>query len=179
MIKKNLNELLNKLKLEKDNIRIFGFAVIMTTLAFGGYYLFGNYFVSIIGIINMLIFSLVLLIFMSLAAYTVLKTLFIVAAELSLLIFLSQSYCDIPNRSITGDGSLKFLLVIGIAYIIINFFYCFYRIIKKHNKNEKGKLFTREVGFLGVIIFFAFVGLFIWQVYQVVFPIITNLCIYK
>ena len=95
MIKEKLNELLNKLKLEKDNIRIFGFAVIMTTVAFSGYYFFGNYFVATIGIINMLIFSLVLLIFMSLAAYTVLRTLFIVAAELSLLIFLSQSYCDI------------------------------------------------------------------------------------
>jgi len=177
MLKGKIKKLKEGLKLKKEDISIVVFSVIITTIFFACYYFWGNYLIATIGIIDLALLGIIVLMFMALSGFMVFKALFLVAAELSLLIFLSQSYCSIDNRQVSGDEALRSLLIVGIVYVIISFFYSLYKSIKDY-KNKEGKSFVREIG-LGVVIFFGFIALFIWQIYLVVNPIISNLCIYK
>ena len=58
-----------------------------------------------------------------LAGFVVVKSLFLIAAELSLLIFLAQSYCDVPTtlRSAVSDDALRSLILLGLIYIAVAF----------------------------------------------------------
>ncbi|MCK9393220.1 MAG: hypothetical protein WCX30_01660 [Candidatus Paceibacterota bacterium] len=177
MFKEKIKKIKEGLGIKREDISIVVFSIVITTIFFACYYFWGNYLITTIGIINITLLGVIALIFMALAGFMVLKSLFLIAAELSLLIFLSQSYCAVAIRSDSSNEALKSLLVIGAVYIIASFFHSLYKSIKDY-KNKEGKSFVKEVG-LGVVILFGFIGLFIWQVYLVVYPIITDLCIYK
>ena len=129
---------------------------------------------------TLLIIALLIIVLLtsSLAAHAVMKSLFWIGADLTLIIFLSQSYCEVPDVMRKADDSLKTLLGIGLIFVVVKFIQSLYKEIPDHmnsfqevNGNRKSRIFY---------IFFAiFTGIFIWQAYQVVSPIILNLCIYK
>src|SRR5271167_4867171 len=56
-----------------------------------------------------------------LAGFVVVKSLFLIAAELSLLIYLAQSYCEAPVRTALGDDALRSLILLGLIYIGVAF----------------------------------------------------------
>ena len=174
-IKEKIKKILNNLS-KKENIRPLLFSIIIVVFSFAGYQFLGNYFVGAIWILNTIILGTLLLIIMVLAGFTVLRSLFAVAAELSLLIFLAQSYCDIPNRSISSDDALKSLLVIGILYIGFTFFSSLWGATKEYYKKHEKNNELKEGAGSGIIFLF-FTGLFMWQIYLVIYPIINNLCI--
>jgi len=121
---------------------------------------------------------ILMMIVWSFAGVVVFKPLFLVSAELSLLIFLAQSYCEVPKVTPTSDEALKSLLLFGLLYIAALF-------LRSMTKELKTKLTTlREIDkstqpVFVVFIFVIFVTIFLIQLYQVIVPIIFNLCIYK
>jgi hypothetical protein len=112
------------------------------------------------------------------AGMAVIKALFVVAAELSLLIFLAQAYCGVPNRLAQSDLALKSLFTVGILYIGFIFLQSLWEILKARYTRVHGDGWRYERTITTVAYIF-FVALFLWQLYLVVYPIVTNLCVYK
>ena len=115
------------------------------------------------------------------AGHSVMKVLFTVSATgLSLLIFLAQSYCSVPTilRTQSGDAALMSLVGFGILYIGHEFFQSLRKEISSKLKilNE---VKSQEKPWFITIPYGLFIGLFIWQIVQVVVPIINSLCVYK
>jgi hypothetical protein len=126
------------------------------------------------GVLNIVLWTVLLAAIGVFAGFTVLKALFFVAAELSLLIFLAQSYCDLPIRTSAGVEAMRDLLFIGLLYIVFNFYQSFRGILKDYNK-KIGKDSIPKEGIFVITVFFIFTFLFIQQIYLVISPIIVNL----
>lgn len=161
----------------KENIIAFTLSVLITGLLFIGRIYLGNDMLWILGIITGLLLVVSLGIIMFITGYMVLKALFFVAAEISLIIFLAQSYCAVPH-SIASEQSLKSLLILGFFYIIVAFFRKFYEITKEKYPTIAKERWSKEK-IIFVTSFFVFSILLIWQIYQVVSPIIMDLCVYQ
>jgi hypothetical protein len=112
-----------------------------------------------------------------LAAHAVMKSLFWVGASLSLMIYLAESYCSLPSNARTGNDALKTLIAIGLIYITVDFFRTLYKEFTTRSKTLK-EIDGQTPWFL-VVPFAVFTGLLVWQIYQVMDPIVLNLCIYK
>ena len=91
---------------------------------------------------------------------------------------LGKSYCDISHRTEGGDNALGILLAVGILYIIFYFFQNLTSTLNDNYKKIKDEKWSKEK-FIAILLTLFFVGFFIWAIYQVVMPIIFNLCIYK
>ena len=173
-----IKELTKRLISRKENVRPLIVSVLITLFLFEGYHFLGDYFSEAIWIFDVILLGILLSIIMMVAGFVVLKSLFLVAVELSLLIFLAQSYCDVAGRSSAGNEALKSLLIIGLIYITFSFCRSLYEVMEKHYKNvgnerwSKGKIVV-------VALFLFFIGLFIWQIYLVVSLIVLNLCVFK
>jgi hypothetical protein len=135
----------------------------------------------LIGLIGLVIeLACLAIVAWAMAGYVVMKTFFWVGASLSLLIYIAETYCGLPINFRTGDDALKSLLIVGLSYITISFIYNLYKEITnrlKALKEIKG-INKNLISWLILIFFALFVGIFVWQIYQVISPIILNLCVY-
>lgn len=113
-----------------------------------------------------------------LAGFTVLKSLFLLSAEISLLIFLAQSYCDVGAFTSRGDDALRLLIFLGVTYIGYKFFKDLRDALRKRLDTIPEKRWSREK-IIVVVLFLLYTLTFVWSVYLVVSPIILDLCIYK
>jgi hypothetical protein len=164
------------ISLKKENIAPLIFTIILVLFVLTDYQLKGQIAGIVFGL-ELVALSLLSLFIMFWAGFTVMKALAFVAAELSLLIYLGQSYCGLPSRTTSGDNALKALLVVGILYISFYFFQSLYRgLSEKYKKLKDEKRSWEKVVF--ITLFIIFVAFYIWVVWQVVAPIIFNLCIY-
>ena len=112
------------------------------------------------------------------AGFTVVRTLFLLSAEISLLIFLAQAYCGVTPAAAQSDKALVSLMTIGITYIGYEFFKKLIEALRGRLVNMPKKLAPWKKTL--VIIFFVFFTFsFAYSLYQVVYPIISNLCVYK
>jgi len=114
------------------------------------------------------------------AGFAVIQALFLVAAELSLLIFLAQSFCAVPAsaRAAANDEALKILLAVGLIYILVSFSRSLYELLKdRYKKIENRGWSVRTILFL--VAFVAFTLIFVWEIYLVVWPIVAGLCVYR
>ncbi len=82
-----------------------------------------------------ILFVLIVLSMVLVAGFVVIKSLLHVAAGLSLLIFLAQSYCAVPSYTLRGDTALKGLLIVGLAYIAVDFVKILYKSLREDQKN--------------------------------------------
>lgn len=96
---------------------------------------------------------------------------------ISVTIFLTKSYCELPIEAQTATESLKSLYTFGLIYGT----YIFGKSLYHKTKNEIGifreanrESNPRLILFLYVLL----VLLFLWQLYAVLNPIIHNLCIF-
>lgn len=112
------------------------------------------------------------------AGFVVLKNLFLLSAEISLLIFLAQSYCDKVKVLSKSDDALKVLITLGIAYISYEFFKALFEALRKKLDSISKEKWTWEKVFV-VALFLVFTFVFIRIIYQVTSPIIYNLCVYN
>jgi hypothetical protein len=114
-----------------------------------------------------------------LAGVVVIKSLFLIAAELSLLIFIAQSYCDDATRSAIGNDALRSLIFLGLIYIAFAFVQSLYAAIKERYQ----KIGTRGGWNIRTIIltalFLVFTCLFLFEIYLVVQPIFAGLCVFR
>lgn len=138
---------------------------------------------SLLGIMSVLDITALGILFLAVAiaaGFAIVNSLFYIAAGLSLLIFLAQSYCAVPIRDINGDAALKSLLVIGFLYLIIDFCRSFHKSLKE---NELFKKFNSTEWSWEKVVFFIlfslFIFLFMWEIGLVVTPTTLSLCVYK
>lgn len=173
-----IKELLRGITSNNKKLIQFGFFLALATFAFMGMTFFKEEFQTIgltILIIELIIITIVLSAF---AGHAVIKSLFLVGASLSLVIFLAQSYCGAPNLTQSGNNALQTLLAFSIIYISFDFFKSLYKEVTGYTKKMKEANDGKNPWIL-LVPFAFFVGIFLWQLYQVMSPILSSLCIYK
>jgi len=158
------------------NALSFIVSVTIVSLFFSIYQLLGDRFEMVMNIMTTVLLGLLLLVIIVVASFDVLGSLFLVAAELTLLIFLAQSYCNITDRPPSGDEALKILLSIGILYIGLKFARSLHNAIKTSYRKIENKCWSLEK-IMTVSLYLIFVVLFISQIYYVVGPILNSLCV--
>jgi len=162
-----MENLIQKFKIERENILSFAIFLVIAVLI--GVFL-GPYLATI-GT-TLLIISLSILIFItwSFAGYAVMKALFLVGAELTLVIFLSQAYCDVPTNMQTANDALKTLVGFSILYIGIYFFAVVYKEIQKRTAMFK-EANDNKIPWLLIVPFAIFTGLFMdGRVVSAIYP---------
>jgi hypothetical protein len=142
----------------------------------------------------LLIFSLIGFIFISLftwslAALAVFRSLMVIGAGLSLILFIAQSYCGLDIADRVADDSLRSLIGISVLFIGVIFVTRLYRELfgDPNAKREFDKLGALKVfrdankgkdSMLFLVLYASFMGLILGQLFQVLFPIFNNLCVY-
>lgn len=165
-------------KLDKKNLIFFVSFLLISILVF-----FGTKYFSVdlgnLGIILLIItLSILSLITWFMAGVAVFRSLFLVGASLSLLIFLAQSYCGVSGTVQSANDALKSLLGFGLLYIGFLFLGSLYKELNQSLRHLED-VYNGKKPWVIVILLALFIGLFMWQLYQVINPIISNLCIYK
>lgn len=175
-IKSRLNKIKGRFN-KREIISIIISLLILSSL-FIAYKLLGDSFNRYLWTFDGIMIIVFVYLIMFIAGFAVMKALFFIAAELSLLIFLAQSYCDLSVKPAGTKEALQSLLIIGILYIIYNFAKSLMDVCKnryKIIKNDKGWFYKT----IAISLFIFFAGVFIWQIFLVVSPIVSGLCIYK
>lgn len=170
----------NKIKdrLDKKAILSIIISLLILSVLFFAYKVFGDRLNNYIWTFNGIMIIVFVYLIMFIAGFSVMKALFFIAAELSLLIFLAQSYCSLSIKPSGTKEALQSLLIIGLSYIIYNFVKSLIDVCKnryKIIKNDKSWFFKT----ISISLFIFFAGVFVWQIFLVVNPIISGLCIYR
>jgi hypothetical protein len=138
---------------------------------------------ALLGIMWIILAVLLGFLFMALgitAGIIVIKSLFVVAAELSLLIFITQSYCSIPSfsRLPQNNAAMNSLFTIAILYIGFLFIRSLWINLKESYKKVQNECNSWEK-WITIVAFLLCIILFLWELYLVINPIVLNLCVYK
>lgn len=124
------------------------------------------------------------------AALAVFRSLLIVGAGLSLLLYVAQEYCALPLQERIADDSLQSLIGLGIIFMLAIFAFRLYRELfgdqeAKNEFHQKGALKVFRESNQGkdpwfvLLLYALFIGLILSQVFQVLYPIFSNLCVYR
>ena len=149
----------------------------VAAVVFGVLTFFRNSLPQITNVLLIIELGLLISITWGLAAHAVLKSLFAVSVELSLILFIADEYCKVPLAHQTADSALMTLVGVGMIYIGIKFFWTVYEEAK--NRVHKLREVDRKQSWLILVPYALFTGLFSWQVISVVLPIVNNLCVYQ
>ena len=169
----------------KKKVFAFFFAIVITSIGFIDSNFFHAQITKTLFISEIVIFSILLAVLMVYAGMFVVRALVRVSVGLSLILFLSQSYCNVSHRTQNGDQALQWLVVLSLFYIVYDFLTYLWRkidnkVLKKiERKNKISSKKDRKIGNFFKITFLFFVVFSVWMVYQVVQPIFSDLCIYK
>ena len=177
-IKEKISRLISRLGFGKRRLLSTVVFFVIVSLVFVGVTFYTQYFSNALFVILAIELGLIVMVTWTMAGYAVMKSLVYVSAGLSLLIFLAQSYCDVPTIARTGNDALKILLGFGLLYITLEFFRSLYKEMSNHSKFLKDRNEGKKPWMI-LVPFALFTGIFIWQVYQVVSPIIHNLCVFS
>jgi hypothetical protein len=178
MEKDRQQSLREALALYKDDIISSIISIAIVALLLWGYQYLSGYFVSVLWLGVALPILLLFVVIMIKAGFVVLESLFLVSAELSLLIFLSQSYCSISVRGAANDVALRNLLIVGIIYMALKSLSALRDALRNNFATfKKSKRIQHEVVVMVSFLFFTL--LMVWQIYLVMDPIISNLCIFR
>lgn len=113
----------------------------------------------------------------------------VVGAGLSLILFIAQSYCGLDVSERMADDSLRSLIGISIIFIGIIFVV---RLRRELFGDPEAKREFDKVGVLKslrdandgkdsiliLVLYASFMGLILGQLFQVLYPIFNNLCVY-
>jgi len=182
-ILKKIDQLIDKNNINKKELKQFSIFLFLTIVVFffESYYgLFSKYITPVFFVI----FLIIMFITWLMAGLAVIKSLFVVSASLSLLIFLAQSYCALPTNEHTANSSLESLIWFGLIYIVYLFLKSLYGDVIDNKKSKMNLSIFKEINkgkypWMPLTLYAIFMGIFLWQLYQVVDPIISNFCIYK
>ena len=114
---------------------------------------------------------------MTVAAFAILKPLIGISAGLTLLIFLSQTYCGLATITATGKTALLIVVLFGLIYLGYGFFNTLRKPIADITQLVKDNPVWE--GYLSVGLLFITGGVFIWAIGMVVVPIVLNICAFK
>ncbi|MFZ3074151.1 MAG: hypothetical protein WA093_03425 [Minisyncoccales bacterium] len=166
-MKQNLQKLINWLIYNKTNIAI---AVIVLSII-----IFGKQLTAPLGFAAIIVWLLLLSAIMLMAGLTVIKSLFKVGAEISLIFFIGQFYCSLPARTYQNDEAMRNLIFLGIAYIIFAFIGQLWNFFKEWRKEFQKDHSAGK--YIFIIIFSLFISWFILNIYSVLNAMLHGLCI--
>lgn len=178
MIKNKIEEIKRTVNFIRRDITTFIIFLSLVALVFIGITYFKDYVAPIGYTILSIELIILVMVAWTFAGHAVMKSLFLVGASLSLIIFLAQSYCEAPNLTQSGNDSLKILLVFGLFYITFDFLRSLYKEIVLRSKTLQHANHGKRP-WIFLIPFAFFLGLFLVQLYQVISPILKGLCIYQ
>lgn len=163
-------------KFEKREILAFCIFVLIVATVFIGMTFYRDTFEVIGAMLLVIELAIFITVTWALAGHAVMKSLFVVGASLSLMIFLAQSYCAAPHLTQAGNEALKSLLGFSLLYLGFDFIRSLYKEVTGHTKRMK-EINKGKNPWIFLVPFALFVGIFLWQLYQVMFPIVSSLCI--
>ncbi|MFZ2594124.1 MAG: hypothetical protein WAX38_05110 [Minisyncoccia bacterium] len=172
-----IKEMIRELASSKEKLIQFSIFLVLSALVFVGMTFFKDTFQTIGWTILLIELVVLAMVAWAFAGHAVMKSLFLVGASLSFIIFLAQSYCDASNLTQSGNDALKTLLTFSIIYLGFDFFKSLYKEVTSQTKRMKEVNKGKNPWFF-LVPFALFVGIFLWQLYQVMFPILSSLCIY-
>jgi hypothetical protein len=168
------NQIKDRLVLHKKDIIYLIFVIVL----FWGCCFSGTDFMDTMLAFTLILWIVVLFLFILVSGFVVLYSLFLVAAEISLLIYLADSYCALPNRLPANDSALKSILAIGFIYVTMRFYIFLRETWNENNKNVRNKKgMIHEKLFNAVFLLFIFY--IIWLIGMVMSPIVNNICVFK
>ncbi len=173
-----IKEFIKEITSNKEKLIQFSIFLALSILVFVGMTFFKDTFQAIGSTVLLIELIILTLVTWAFAGHAVMKSLFLVGASLSLIIFLAQSYCDVPNLTQSGNDALKSLLGFSIIYLGFDFIRSLYKELTSHTKRMK-EINMGKNPWIFLVPFALFVGIFLWQLYQVMFPILNSLCIYN
>ncbi len=177
-LKKIILRLIEESGFKKESIIPFVLSVGLTLAFFLDITYFDNRMLVAMWIGIGIVFSaLVAWLFLK-AGFTVLRSLFLLSAEISLLIFLAQAYCGVQIIASPSDNALRSLVVLGCVYIGYEFFKSLKTALRNRLDNFPEKHWSKEK-MLVVGLFFIFTCSFVWAIYQVSNPVIADICVFK
>jgi len=177
IIFKNRNILIDKLGFKRENAVPFVLAVSLAILFLLDKSYFDNQLLFLVWLTIGVAVSVVIAWIFMVAGFTVLRALFLLSAEISLIIFLSQAYCGVQIDASASDDALRTLIFLGVVYIVYEFFKALKKALENRLKNIPEKRWPREK-IIVVLLFIIFTVAFLTSIYQVTEPIISNLCVY-
>lgn len=174
---KKIYEFFNE-KIEGENNDVFPIilSVVITSLILIDNTYFHNYLLILLWTFTLIVFIIAIWYISLKASFTVLRAFFFLSAELSLMIFLAQSYCGTPNR--IADNELKIFVGVSIFYICYEFFKKLKEALKVRLDSVPKKTEGRDK-IIVITMFLFFLIIFINVIYRIISPIILDLCIYK
>ena len=173
-----IKEIIREITGNKEKLIQFSIFLVLVVLVFVGMTFFKDSLQSVGSVVLVIELAILVTVAWALAGHAVVKSLFFVGASLSLMIFLAQSYCDVPNLTQSSNDALKSLLAFSFIYLGFDFFRSLYKEVVAHMKKLK-EINDGKNSYMMLIPFALFVGIFLWQLAQVLLPIVQDLCIYK
>lgn len=195
-----MKDLLTKLRkflcpkdVNKKRVKSFAISVLITVSLAILMVLFQDSLVpkmsSVIMVVAIIAFFILAFFIWFMAGLVVFRALFFVGASLTLLIFISQTYCDSVGRTAESDNALVSIIIFGVLYIGSMFFITLYKEIFGVNNEDgeagkdtfPGAVVENEKGagkWLFLVLYSVFVATFLSQFYLVLKPIFDNLCVF-
>jgi hypothetical protein len=164
---------------KKDTVFPILFTLVSTTIVFVD----SNYLHYIL-LTSMSIFSVTLLTtiiigVMLVAGYTVYKAVIHASVGFGVMIFLTQTYCNLKNTTPDGIQALTVLWTVGFVFILYEFGNALqnaYRARIKFFREDKSGDWQSKVL---LVVYSLFIIMFLVLIYKVLSPIVQDLCIYK
>jgi hypothetical protein len=149
-----------------------------------------NIFAGVTLILALTMLSVLFLITWLMATFAVFRSLLIVGAGLSLLLFISIEYCRVPIEMRIADEALINLINLGIIFLGFVFITSLFKELFGNQKSDnpldqKGALqIFKEINqgrhsWLLLSLYAISLGIILGQLFQVLYPIFNNLCIYQ
>lgn len=167
-----------RFELNREKIIAAVFAVGMSILAMLDHSYFHNVLLTGLWLVVAVLISVVLLVIMLVAGFAVFRAVVKASAGFTILIFLAQTYCGLPSATPEGIQALTFLWGASFLYILFEFAKEFQEACKE-NLKKLGEDRKRWEGKLTIGLFLLFAVVYIVALYQVLNPILHDLCIYK
>jgi len=185
-----IKQIVNRMKTDRKFAVLFVLyivTVILTAFAFAHW---EKQVSTIFLIFSFIGLALITLFTWSLAALAVFRSLMVIGAGLSLILFIAQSYCALDISKRVADDSLQSLIGISLIFITVIFTVRLYRELfgDPNAKREFDKLGALKVfrdankgkdSYIILILYASFMGLILGQLFQVLHPIFNNLCVYQ
>ncbi len=152
-------------------------AVLFTALVFADNNYFNHQLLSGLSIVAIFSIGFVFTVIMLVSGYAVYKALLHASVGFGVLIFMAQTYCDLPNQTSEGLQALTFLWGTGLVFISYDFITKFQEAYKEHKKRfeKDGSSWESRLTMSAYVLFVVF---YLICIYRVLTPIISGLCIY-
>lgn len=171
--------------LEKHNLKTENVIAAAVTAGFVLFMLFGSNALGrevakVMWIVLLVMICLILVVLMMRAGVTIFKSLIVINVSLTLLVFLSDSYCASSFKDAQGDSALSALLMIGFLCVIYDFSRELVKLVSEDMVRIKGKDgWKKWEPILISSLFLSFITGFVAMVIHVAVPIFLNICVFK